>query len=172
MKILVSCVFILYSLYANDLKDINTFEASFKQSIINSSNKEIVYNGYIYIKEPANIVWKYTQPILKDVYIINTKVTIVEPELEQVIMSKMDKEINILKLLKNATKVTSNKYVSSIDNRNYTLTITNNTLQQINYTDEIDNKVTIYFSDIQQNHTIKENIFKFTIPYEYDIIKK
>ena len=118
------------------------------------------------------IVWKYSDPIEKYVYITNTEVTIIEPELEQAIVTKLQKEINILKLLKNAEKITNNTYRSEAYNNIYILSIKNNQLTQIKYKDEIDNKITIKFDNIKQNEDIANAIFKYHIPFEYDVIRK
>lgn len=172
MKLLISSFLFVFSLFGNDLKDIRSYEASFTQTIVNNSGKEIVYDGYLYIQQPSNIVWKYTDPIEKDVFVINTNVTIIEPDLEQAIISKIEKEINILELIKNASKVSKHTYLSSIDGKDYTLTIDNNILQKITYKDEVDNNITIQFTNSKQNHLIDKKIFQISIPYEYDIIRK
>lgn len=172
MKLLIVLFFSLTLTFANNLKDINSFEASFKQSIINSSNKEILYTGKIYIKKPLKIVWQYSEPIEKFVYILNANVTIIEPDLEQVIISKLDKEFNILELLNNATKISDSQYLATFNNTQYKLVIVNNQLQQINYKDSIDNDIFINFYNINQNKPIDDKIFTFTIPHQYDIIRK
>ncbi len=172
MKMFIFILFFTTTIFANDLKNINTFEASFKQSIINSSNKEILYTGKIYIKKPLKIFWKYNDPIEKLVYITNNIVTIIEPELEQAITSKLDNEFNILGLLNNSTKISPTQYLSTFQNTQYKLTIVDNTLQDISYKDSIDNTILISFSNINQNKPIKDTVFKFQIPQEYDIIRK
>jgi len=180
MKSLISYV-LLVSLFItqsyadlnkNKIKNINSYEASFTQSIVNSSGKEILYNGNIYIKQPHKIVWKYNVPIEKLVYINNKIVTIIEPDLEQAIISKLEQEINILKLLKDAVKVKDNLYESRLYDRDYFITIVDNQLIQIKYKDEIDNNVTIDFKDIKQNQALPDDIFKFRIPFHFDIIRK
>jgi outer membrane lipoprotein carrier protein len=172
MKLLILCFFFTLSLFANNLKNIDSFQASFKQSIINSSNKEIVYTGKIYIKKPLQIVWQYNEPIEKFVYILNSNVTIIEPELEQAIISKLDKEFNILHLLDNAKKISPSEYLSTFNNIQYKLTIIDNILQSISYKDNIDNNIVISFSKISQNQPILDKIFEFHIPQDYDIIRK
>lgn len=172
MKLLIVCFFFTTALIANNLKDINSFEASFKQSIINSSNKKIVYTGKIYIKKPLQILWQYNEPTKKLVYILKDKVTIIEPELEQAIISELDKEFNILELLENATKISASQYLATFNNTQYQLTIMDNKLQQISYKDTIDNNIFISFSNISQNKSISNKIFTYQIPQEYDIIRK
>jgi len=172
LKILISLFLTLFISYANNLKTITSYQASFSQSIINNSGKEIKYEGEIFVQNPSNIFWKYNNPIQKNVYIINSNVTIIEPELEQAIISKLDKEFNILKLLKEAKKISKNIYISNIYNNKYTLFIDDNKLQSIRYKDNIDNKITISFNNIKQNKKLPKNIFDFNIPLEYDIIRK
>jgi outer membrane lipoprotein carrier protein len=145
MKSLISFILVLFCANASELKDINSYQASFTQSIVNNSNKEILYNGSIYIKQPSNALWKYIDPIEKNVYILANKVIIVEPDLEQVIISTLKEEINILNLLKNSSKISKTKYEANVYDKKYILTIKNGQLTQINYKDEIENKVTIYF---------------------------
>lgn len=174
MKLLINSLLLsfLFTLQAFAITDIKTYEASFTQSIVNNSGKEVLYNGQIHIKQPSLVLWKYNDPIDKFVYIKNDKVTIIEPELEQAIVTRLDKEMNLLDLLKNATEISKDKYESTLYNTLYILTIIDDKLTQINYTDEIDNKVTISFKNIQQNHKLSNNKFEFMIPFEYDIIKK
>jgi len=172
MKLLILCFFFTTALIANNLNDINSFEASFKQSIINNSNKEIVYTGKIYMKKPFSIVWRYNEPMEKFVYIQNSKVTIIEPELEQAIISKLDKEFNLLELLNNSTQISPTQYLSTFNNIDYKLTIIDDTLKEIQYKDSIDNNILISFSNIQQNQPILDTVFSYTIPTQYDIIRK
>ena len=171
-KVVTLIIFIHTILFANNFKEIKTFEASFTQTIQNPSGNKVNYNGILYIKEPNKIKWEYKTPIEKIVHINKNSVTIIEAELEQAIVTKIDKEINILNLLKKAKKITTNEYQSEFNNITYTLNIENGNLQQIKYQDEIENDVTITFTNIKQNHIINSEIFLFTIPYDYDVIKK
>ena len=180
MKLLI-CYFVLFFVffsdsYANDklnnIKDINTYQATFNQSIINSSGKEIIYKGKIYIQQPSQMVWKYETPIEKFVHINNKNVTIIEPDLEQVILSKLEKEINIIKLLEDSVKIDDITYKSTLYDNVYIIKIIKNQLTQINYTDELDNKININFENIKQNQPISQDIFNFNIPYDFDVIRK
>lgn len=172
MKLLILCFFFATALIANNLKAINSFQASFKQTIINNSNKEILYTGKIYMKKPFNVVWRYDEPIQKFVYIQYNKVTIIEPDLEQAIISQLDKEFNLLELLNNSTQISPTQYISTFNNINYKLTIIDNQLQEISYKDSIDNTIIIHFFNINQNEPILDTIFSYSIPTDYDIIRK
>jgi len=172
LKILLFIFILKTNILANELVKIKSFEASFTQTITNPSGNKVFYNGLLHIKEPNRIKWEYTTPIEKFVYIKKHTVTILEPELEQAIITKLENEINILSLLNNAKKISQTKYISNFNNINYTLTMNNNKLQDISYKDEIENDVIITFTNVQQNHKIDSKIFKFFIPLEFDIIKK
>ncbi|MGB3751425.1 MAG: LolA-like outer membrane lipoprotein chaperone [Arcobacteraceae bacterium] len=158
--------------FANDFRDLKTFEASFTQKITNPSGNEVAYNGLIFIKEPNKIKWQYNDPIKKFVYIKKYTVTIIEPELEQIIVTNLDKEINIINLLKNAQEISINEYKSNFNNIEYSLTLKNGQLQKISYQDEIENDVVISFFDVKQNEKIDDEVFKFIIPDYYDVIRK
>lgn len=169
---IVSLVLIHTVVFANDFKEMKTFEASFTQKITNPSGNEVDYHGLIFIKEPNKIKWQYNDPIEKFVYIKKYTVTIIEPELEQIIVTNLNKEINIINLLKTAEKISNEEYKSNYNSIDYFLTLTNNQLQKISYKDEIDNDVVILFSDVKQDEQIDDKEFKFMIPDYYDVIKK
>ncbi|BFU78752.1 LolA-like outer membrane lipoprotein chaperone [Arcobacter sp. 15-2] len=159
-------------LYANNFQNIKTLETDFIQTIQNPSGTKVYYEGKLYIKEPNLIKWEYKKPFQKYVYIKKYTITIIEPELEQAIMTKTDKEINILALLKKAKKISQNLYTSRFNNIDFNLTLHNNRLKNISYKDELENSVLIEFTQVQQNHNIEDKIFKFRIPNHYDLIKK
>ena len=160
------------SLSANSLKDIKTFDADFEQKIVNPSKKEILYKGHLLIKEPYFILWQYKEPILKNVYIINNFAIIDEPELEQAIFSKLQNEIDIIELIKTAKKIDTNKYLAKIYDVNYELITENDKISKILYKDNLENNVTITFSNSLQNKEIDDEMFKFLPPEHYDIIRK
>jgi len=171
-KILIFVLVIKTMSLANEFDKLKTFEASFIQTITNPSGNKVQYNGLIYIKEPSQIKWQYNNPIEKFVYIKRNTVTIIEPELEQAIVTKLDQEINIINLLKNAQQINENSYISHFNNVDYSLVLENKILKEISYVDAIENKVLISFKNVQQNHQINEKTFNFTIPLEFDVIKK
>jgi len=172
-RVIFICVlFLSNSLLANVLENIKSFEASFVQTIINSSNKKIEYKGVLYIKEPSKILWKYQEPIIKNVFVINNFAIVDEPELEQAIFTSLDSEINLLKLIKTAKKVDKTKYITKINNVDYTLYVLKDKIAKIEYKDELENRVTILFGNVKQNIEISDEIFKFSPPEHYDIIRK
>ena len=165
-------LFFSANLFANEFEEIHSFEANFEQSIINSSNKEIKYNRKVFIKDSSKILWKYKTPIIKNVYIIKDFAIVDEPELEQAIFTSLNKEINILKLMKNAKEINPNVFVTTMYDVEYTINVKDKKIHSIAYEDELENKVTIKFSDAVQNHIIQDSLFIFKAPKGYDIIRK
>lgn len=172
-KVLIINVFVIISsLQALEFKNLKSIQADFKQTIINNADQRIIYSGKLFIKEPSRILWKYEEPIIKNVFLINTMVIIDEPELEQAIFTTLNAEVNLLALLKSAKKISNEKYEANINEVKYTFLIKNNKIDKIVYKDELDNKVSIELFNSVYNEEIKESIFKFVAPSYYDIIRK
>jgi outer membrane lipoprotein carrier protein len=171
-KLILILSFISLELFAFDFNTIETYKANFTQTITNPSGKEIFYSGEIFIKKPLKILWRYNDPIQKDVYLIKDRVAIIEPELEQAIISRLDKQINILQLLQDGKEIEPNKYKAILHNKPYLYTVKNNQLNSIAYKDEIDNQINIEFTNIVQNSAIGDTIFEYDIPPYFDIIRK
>jgi len=170
--LLLSFMFISSSFAVDNLKNIKTFQADFVQTINNQSNKTISYDGKVFIKNSDKVLWKYLKPIEKNVFLLNDVVVIDEPELEQVIYTRLKEEINILSILQDSKKVSENTYESFFYKRKYELLIEKNKIKQISYKDELDNKIVIKFNNIVQNQEIPNDFFRFIPPSYYDIIKK
>jgi outer membrane lipoprotein carrier protein len=109
------------------------------------------------------IYWKYTYPNLKEIW-IKDKVYIYEPDLMQVTISKKPK-LNLFKILKNAKKLKNNLYVAFADNKEIYF-IYDKRLKKAYYTDDIGNRVEIYFKKIDKNISIPPLNF----PKDIDII--
>ncbi|MFA7083693.1 MAG: LolA-like outer membrane lipoprotein chaperone [Arcobacteraceae bacterium] len=172
-KLFFSAMFFLnVSAFGNVFANITSFQASFEQTITNASKSVIKYQGELYIKDDSKILWQYKTPIIKNVYILDDVAIIDEPELEQAIYTKLDKEINLIKIIKEAEKNSDNSYTATINNINYEIMLVNNQISNISYKDELENSVSIDFKNITQNHNIEAEIFKFIPPTSYDIIRK
>jgi len=171
MKVL-SILILTITIFYGQIIQFDTYKADFIQNITNNSNNTIKYKGTIYIDNKSNILWEYKKPIEKKVYLKDHRVYIVEPELEQVIISDMDKELNLIDIINSSKQISKDKYQNSINNTTYNITIKNNILQKIDYIDNIDNKIEIIFLNTHKNITIPKKIFKFKIPADYDIIQK
>ncbi|NVJ53516.1 MAG: outer-membrane lipoprotein carrier protein LolA [Campylobacteraceae bacterium] len=172
-KLLLFVIITFSNLLALDeLKEIKTFQADFTQTVTNESGKAISYNGKVFIKNNDRVLWKYISPIKKNVFLLNDIVVIDEPELEQVIYTKLKEELNILSILQGSKKLSKNRYESFFYNRKYELVINENKINEVSYKDELDNSIVIKFENVVQNEEIPEDFFRFIPPSHYDIIKK
>lgn len=171
----IGFIFTLFlSLYANanELFTIKSFEATFNQEITNASNKKIIYTGQVFIKKEGKILWKYKTPIIKNVYVIKNIAIIDEPELEQVIYTQLQNDMNLIDLIKKSKKIEENLYVAQIENIDYYLYFENKNLQKVSYEDRLENSVEILFSNVKQNAKIQSDLFEFFPPEHYDIIRQ
>lgn len=172
MRLVLLLLLTVYTLFAMKLEDIKSFEADFKQVITNPSGKVIEYRGKVFIKEPNKILWKYQEPIIKSVYINGDFAIIDEPELEQAIYTSLEKEINLLKLIKNAKQISPTKYEAKLLGTVYNIEVENNEFKRIVYKDELENNITINFESQVTNADLPNYIFSFRVPDHYDIIRK
>ncbi len=173
MIIILGC-FISFAQAALDIRNLETFTATFSQNITSLNGKSIKYKGEVFIKNTGKILWKYKDPVEKNVFVINNYVIIDEPELEQAIYTQLENEINIINLLKTSTKIEENKYITKVDNTEYLILTKKdeNNISKIQYKDKLDNNIEIIFNNVKQNEKINEEVFRFTAPDYYDIIRK
>ena len=173
LLIVLSSIFI-NSFASNDIRDLDSFQANFVQSITSDSKNVIEYKGEVFIKKSGKILWKYKTPVIKNVYIDNNYALVDEPELEQAILTQLEDEINIIKLLNSSKKIGENSYITNIDDIDYSIKTSKNEnkIEEIRYKDKLENSVLIVFSNAVQNGEISDEIFKFEIPDYYDVIRK
>ena len=170
MKLLLLLLGLLSYLNA-DLSTIKSFEADFTQTISSEDVKTLSYSGHIVALKPQYALWQYKTPIQKDIYISLYKLTIIEPDMEQVIVQNISSEFNLFKMLHNAKKIDKKTYITQIKDTKYTINMKNDSIiSSINYVDELDYKVEIIFSNQKLNTKIDSKIFIPKIPIDYDVI--
>ena len=172
--IIATTLFCIASIASNDIKDLASFKATFAQVITSNSENKIEYKGEVFIKKSGKILWKYKTPVQKNVYINDNFAIVDEPELEQAIFTQLESEINIIKLLNNSKKINENSYITNIEDIDYLIKTSkdDDKINYIKYKDKLENDVEIKFSNVVQNGEIADGIFKFTVPSNYDVIRK
>ena len=167
-------LFFVSSMASTDIRDLDSFKASFVQVITSNSQNKIEYKGDVFIKKSGKILWKYKTPVEKNVYINDDFAIADEPELEQAIFTQLESEINIIKLLNNSKKINENSYITNIEDIDYLIKTSkdDDKINYIKYKDKLENDVEIKFSNVVQNGEIADGIFKFTVPSNYDVIRK
>jgi len=172
-KILLSVAILSTSLLNASISQLDSLESNFKQSIVNEQNSKITYSGKMYATKQNNqALWEYKSPIEKKIYYKQGNIVIIEPELEQAIFAKLSKVPNVLRLLNSAKQISDNKLVTTFNKIKYTITTDGDKIKSINYVDEIQNRVTIEFSNQKVNSKINSTVFTYTIPDDYDILEQ
>lgn len=162
--------FLSINLFAS-LGGVNTYEADFKQNITDENNHTIVYSGHMFAKKPNDALWNYTKPVKKEVYMNPYEVTIVEDELEQVIVKKVDSNFDFFKMIKDAKKVGNSAYKTSFDGIEFHINMDGKLIKTITYHDEFENKIELNFTNQKLNENIEDYIFIPRYDLNYDIIK-
>jgi len=153
------------------LEDVTSFEADFTQSITDEKDKVLTYNGHIIALKPQNARWSYVKPVKKDVFINDFEVTIVEPEIEQVIIKRLESNFDFFKIISNAKKIGQNTYVAYYRDSKFTIVKKGALIESISYLDEFENRVKIIFENQKQNHTVERSAFIPKYSIEFDVIK-
>ncbi|MSN96294.1 outer membrane lipoprotein chaperone LolA [Campylobacter sp. FMV-PI01] len=148
--------------------EFKTLSADFIQTIKNKDSK-IIYSGNFFATNSAAF-WSYKTPNLKDIYFNKTQVVVIEPELEQVILTNLKDIPNLIKVLKNAKKLKPNLYSANFNDILYKIELKDSLLYKIDYKDNLDNEVEIVFSEVKKDENLNQDLFLPKIPDGFDII--
>ena len=150
--------------------DFNTISSEFKQTIVNEENSKIVYSGNFYATTEAKALWVYKSPIDKKIYFSQNQVVIVEPELEQVIITNLQNVPNLTEILKSAKSVDTNTYETTYEDIKYVIHVKGDNIESISYSDKLENRVTIELFNQTINSFLDDSLFKATIPKDFDVV--
>ncbi|MFB1644677.1 LolA-like outer membrane lipoprotein chaperone [Campylobacter molothri] len=167
-KIFIFFLITMVKIWAIEL-DFNTYSSNFTQ-LVKSKNSTLRYSGYFIISKDKAF-WEYTTPNKKEIYIDKNRVVIIEHDLEQAILSKLENIPNLKQIFKNAKPISENKLLAKYEKVNYTIILDQDKIQSISYKDEFENNVTITLSNQIKNPKINPKIFEFKIPKNYDIVQ-
>ncbi len=150
--------------------ELNSISSDFTQSIIDDHNKSITYIGKLWAKRPSMAHWSYKKPVQKEIYMNYSKVTIIEPDLEQVIQKEMRNGIDLIKILANSKEISKEHYLARYGEKEYHIYLDDKRLKSLHYRDDFDNKTVINFTNVIQNSDINDSFFEVVIPKDYDLI--
>ncbi|ACZ12409.1 LolA-like outer membrane lipoprotein chaperone [Sulfurospirillum deleyianum] len=165
-------LFTLASLLFAKIDSFKTIQSDFVQKVTNDQNKTIVYQGVFYATHDKKALWIYDKPVEKKIYFNETRVLIIEPELEQVIITTLENTPNIAQLLQEAKEISTNTYVTKFMETTYTILANTHGIEKVLYKDKLDNSVEILFSNQSTNLFLDDTLFKADIPKGYDIIRE
>ncbi len=169
MKFFLFISIFLLNLYANVL-DFRTLQSDFVQTITNDQNSTITYKGKFYTTDTKKALWIYNTPVKKEVYFNNNQVAIVEPELEQVIVTTLKNSPNITEIIKNAKKIGKNRFETTYEDTTYYINTKDGQMESITYKDKLENSVKITLKNVEKNTVLDDALFKLRIPNGYDIV--
>lgn len=160
----------LFNFSFASLIDTFSFEADFTQSITDDKKQVLTYSGHLVALKPMYAKWEYKKPIKKDVYINSYNVTIVEPELEQVIIKRIESKFDFFTILKSAREIKKNVYAAFYKDIKFIIISNDDTTESISYKDEFDNDVKIVFTNQIKNKKFRRSLFTPNFPLRFDII--
>lgn len=165
-------LFSIFSLAFSSEISFKSIQSDFLQKVTSPEGSEIVYKGIFYARNDGNALWIYEKPVNKKIYFQVGRVIIVEPELEQVIVTSLENTPNLSSLLQDALHVKKNQYKATYDGTDYNIFTQNNIPKMIDYLDKLENKVTITLSNTKIDEDIPNETFKVTIPDYFDVINQ
>jgi len=174
----------------NYLNEIQSIQASFKQTIFSSENDVIDYSeGSFLLKKPGKIIWKFTAPSIKKIVVHNQKITTYDADLNQVLIVPFSDRYqsslaNIL--LKNDSLMSYYQISSETTNENVysvvlvqkgsndlfsrmKITVVEMLLTKIKLWGVSGQSIDIRFDNIILNASLSDASFKFSIPKGADV---
>lgn len=170
MKFIIYFISILSLIYGDDL-EFKTIQSEFIQ-VVKSNEAVANYAGKFYASSNNKALWIYEIPSKKMIYFSDNRIMVIEDDLEQVIISKLDNSINLAKILSSAKKISANLYKTIHDEIEYLITTKDNMPYTIDYKDKFENKVRITLKNPIKDSLIPDDIFTPKIPSGYDIINQ
>lgn len=153
------------------IDNIHSFKADFTQTVTDDKNSTLSYSGSLAAQKPQDAVWHYKTPIEKYVYIDQFKVSIVEPEIEQVIIRKIQRKFDFFNMIQNAKKIDNSTYIAQYRESKFIIKTENNFIKSISYLDDFENNVKVVFSNQEQNIKIDTQEFVAKYSLDFDVIR-
>ena len=169
MRLICTILFTCNLLFAG-IFDFDTISSDFKQTITNEENSQIVYEGSFYATTQKKALWIYKTPVEKKIYFNKNKVIILEPELEQAIITNLENTPNITELLKKSVKKDNGNYETRFQNTTYVIHTKNDVIKEITYKDKLANSVKIELFNQTTNTVLDDTLFQVKITFAFDII--
>ncbi|MGL2596177.1 LolA-like outer membrane lipoprotein chaperone [Helicobacter pylori] len=153
------------------LQNLQSFSAHFKQVLKNE--KPLVYYGILKAKAPNWALWVYEKPLKKEIYMNDKEVVVYEPNLFQATITPLKDKTDFFTILKQLKKQTDGSFQTTINKTTYRLVFKDGKPFSLEFKDEMNNLVTITFSQAEINPKIPNEIFVFNPKDEnIDIVRQ
>jgi len=171
-KVLFTILIAIIGINAQDINIPMSFKANFIQQIKNHKGKVIKYRGKIYYNNPDTTKWIYRSPTKKEVCSSDGKIIVIDHDLEQASYYRVDRGLNLAKVLSRAKHHKGNLYVTKYKGKYYTIVLNKRgQINQIAYKDNLDNTVNLIFTGIRYSQKpLPSSKFICAKPASYDSI--
>ena len=143
---------------------VKSIRASFKQEIKGERGAvPVVYSGKFYAAN-NKVKWDYLSPLEKEVYAEGNTVFVYEHKLAQITRGSLEENLDFIQILKKLKKNSSGHYEATISGVKYMLEADGNKPQRLFYKDNLDNQITLQFSDVELNVEIDPAVFTINPP--------
>ncbi len=149
------------------------FSATFVQKVTNAKKKTIRYTGALFVNRSREFHWTYRTPMLREICGDGSRVRVIDHALKQVVVYKVGSLLDLMQLLKRAERYRPDIYLAKYHGVRYTLKIDHQgRIEQIAYTDAMDNVVNIHFHHVLYRAVpVTPSQLRCTVPASYDIVK-
>jgi len=168
--LIVLCAFL-------NAQSVNSIESDFTQTITSAEGDTIKYTGNFQALSDGGdnfALWNYKSPIKKKMYFTNNEVVMIEPDLEQAVVTSIDETPDISSILSEAIKTnkkTNNDVSVTVLEVEYKISFSNALPVKLSYTDKLDNKIDIALTKTTLNRNIDKLTFKPEVPKGFDIVR-
>ncbi|WP_169783946.1 LolA-like outer membrane lipoprotein chaperone [Campylobacter curvus] len=148
-----------------------SLQSDFTQ-IVFSEGSSVTYKGRFYAKNDNTALWIYESPTPKRIYFDKQRVVVIEDELEQAIISRLDDTPNLTQILAHAEQIQPTLYKAIYDGVDYLVTMKNGLPVMIDYKDKLSNKIKITLNNTLKDAIIPQETLTPVIPQGYDIVNQ
>ncbi|MDR0468119.1 MAG: LolA-like outer membrane lipoprotein chaperone [Campylobacteraceae bacterium] len=170
MRFLLIFIIMCKVVFATEIKNISS---DFTQIVTSNENMTLLYKGNFVATKNDNLAfWNYTEPLKKQIFFSKVKVVIIEPDLEQAIVTSLDQITDLSSVLNEALSKKKIDEIVEIEimDIKYYISFKGDLPIKITYKDELENSVVIELYNTVLNQSIDSGVFDIKIPQNYDII--
>ncbi|MDR0579100.1 MAG: LolA-like outer membrane lipoprotein chaperone [Campylobacteraceae bacterium] len=175
MKILSFFILFLSVVCAQD--SIKSISSDFTQVITSTEGDSLKYEGSLQALNDGSenfALWIYKNPIEKKIYFTNNRVVMIEPDLEQAVITSVEEIPDMSSILNqalNTNKLTNKDVNVTVLDTIYNISFKNGIPAKISYIDKLDNKIDILLKNTNLNINIYKLTFQVEIPKNFDVVR-
>ncbi|WP_404362407.1 outer membrane lipoprotein chaperone LolA [Marinobacter sp.] len=178
---------------AEELRSYRTFQADFVQTVIDAQGAKVQEaRGTLKAKRPGLFYWKTEEPMRQFISADGDRVTVYDPDLEQVTIHPMDEQVAGTPALLLSGEVENLAATYDVTSRSFgektreytlvpksedslflalTLTFYDGELQEMRLEDSLEQRSVLNFDNIRINEEIPDSAFELEYPDTVDVIQ-